>query len=72
MLERVENSLPDVVDKQRVIRMVESLCYPIPERRGHPKAVKSREANYDLQRYITELDYLMKKAEFELYRLTLK
>lgn len=72
VLDRVENSLPDVVDKQRVIRMVESLCYPIPERRGHPKAVKSREANYDLQRYITELDYLMKKAEFELYRLTLK
>lgn len=72
VLDRVENSLPDVVDKQRVIRMVKSLCYPIPERRGHPKAVKSREANYDLQRYITELDYLMKKAEFELYRLTLK
>lgn len=72
VLSDLENSLPDVVDKGRTIRMIESLCYPIPERRGHPKAVNSREANYDLQRYITELDVLRKKAEFELYRLTLK
>ena len=68
----LENSLPDVVDKDRVRRMVEGLCYPIPNKRGHPKAVNSRESNYDLQRYITELDVLQKKAEFELYRLTLK
>lgn len=52
--------------------MIETLCYPIPEKRGHPKAVNSREPNYDLQRYITELDYLRRKTELELYRLTLK
>lgn len=72
ILDVVESSLPSVVDKQRVKRMIESLCYPIPEKRGHPKAVNSREPNYDLQRYITELNYLQTKTEFELYRLTLK
>lgn len=72
ILDVVESSLPSVVDKQRVKRMIESLCYPIPEKRGHPKAVNSREPNYDLQRYITELNYLKTKTEFELYRLTLK
>lgn len=72
VLDSVENSLPNVVDKQRVKRMIESLCYPIPEKRGHPKAVNSKEPNYDLQRYITELDYLKRKTEIELYRLTLK
>lgn len=72
ILDVLESSLPSVVDKQRVKRMIESLCYPIPEKRGHPKAVNSREPNYDLQRYITELNYLQTKTEFELYRLTLK
>lgn len=72
VLNVIESSLPSVVDEQRVKRMIESLCYPIPEKRGHPKSVNSREPNYDLQRYITELNYLQTKTEFELYRLTLK
>ena len=72
VLDCIETSLPDFVDKIRVKRMIESVCYPIPERRGHPKVVNSRESNYNLQRYITELDYLKRKTEIELYRLSLK
>ena len=72
VLDNIEHSLPEPVDKPRVKRMIETLCYPIPEKRGHPKAVNSREPNYNLQRYITELDYLRRKTELELYRLTLK
>lgn len=72
VLSDLEISLPKYIDKDRVIKMIESLCYPIPEKRGHPKTVNSIEANYSLQRFISELDYLRRKTELEIYRLTKK
>lgn len=68
----VEESLPTIIDKERVKLMIESLCYPIPEKRGHPKVINSRDSNYNLDRYISELDYLRRKTELELYRLSIK
>ena len=43
--------------------MVEQLCYPFPEQRGHPRNIKSNGSNYSLERYISKLDLLKRKAE---------
>ena len=47
-----------------IISMVTELCEPDPEKRGHPK---NRNTNpYGLERYISGLDVLASKAEYDL------
>ncbi len=47
-------------------RIVEYLCFPIPEKRGHPRSIKLRGSQYNLERFITRLDYLSKKLKYKL------
>lgn len=56
--------------KEGLLQIVEYLCYPEPEKRGHPKNIlsTSRTPNYDLERTISELDLFQKKAELSLYK----
>ena len=51
-----------------LVEMVGYLCYPDPSRRGHKKAIKTSEANYDLKRAVTQLDVLFLKAKYAIIK----
>jgi serine/threonine protein kinase len=47
--------------------IVVQLCYPFPEERGHPKNIANKSgSNFNLERFITKLDVLTRKAELKL------
>lgn len=46
--------------------LVEMLCHPYPEKRGHPKNILMNGCNYSLERFITKLDVLKTRAELKL------
>lgn len=53
--------------KEEISKMVEQLCYPFPEKRGHPKNIASKlGSNFNLERFVTKLDVLTKRAELKL------
>ncbi|NLN58228.1 MAG: protein kinase family protein [Gammaproteobacteria bacterium] len=47
-------------------KMVEYLCFPIPEKRGHPRSIYLKGNQYSMERFISRFDYLSKKAKFKL------
>jgi eukaryotic-like serine/threonine-protein kinase len=47
-------------------QLVEFLCNPFPEKRGHPKNVLSNGTNYSMERFVTILDVLKRKAELRV------
>lgn len=49
-----------------IISMIKSLCSPDPRKRGHKKNIEHSLPQYSLERFITELDRLAKKAKFKL------
>lgn len=65
-----EKSIPLQDLKEGLVKIVEYLCHPEPEKRGHPKNVlaTNRTPNYDLERTIAELDLFQRKAELSLYK----
>jgi len=68
-LNQFTETLQDDLLKSELTIIVEQLCYPLPERRGHPKDIKSIGSNYNLERYISRFELLHKKF---LYQLTKK
>jgi len=52
--------------KQDLRQLVEYLCNPLPEKRGHPKSIAMIGNNYSMERFVTILDVLQKKAEIEI------
>ncbi|MDR1981933.1 MAG: protein kinase [Tannerellaceae bacterium] len=62
-------NIDDYYFKDEISKMIELLCYPFPEKRGHPKNVALKYgSNFDLERFITRLDLLTKKAELKIKR----
>lgn len=62
----LEKDIPVEVQSE-VLEMVRQLCEPDPALRGHPSLVGRDGVNqYSLERYISRLDYLAKKAEYGL------
>lgn len=49
----------------KLVQLVEYLCNPYPEKRGYPKNIESSGSSYSMERFISTLDYLQKKAEIE-------
>lgn len=47
-------------------QIVEYLCFPFPEKRGHPKNISSLGNSYSLERFITKLELLRRKAELNI------
>lgn len=43
--------------------LVEHLCNPFPEKRGHPKNISAKGNNYEMERFISKLNILRYKAE---------
>ena len=65
-----EKDIPINNIKTELIQIVEYLCNPIAEERGHPKNIdtKNLTPNHSLIRTYTELDRLYRKAQIELFK----
>jgi len=61
-----ESNLENEYFKTDLKEIVKHLCNPFPERRGHPKNVTSDGSNYNLERFVANLDYLKRKAEIKI------
>lgn len=51
-----------------IVEIIEGLCNPAPEERGYPGGFAKVQANADLQRLLTKLDVLYRKAQLLLYQ----
>jgi serine/threonine protein kinase len=66
---KFKESLTDEYFKNELSLLVEQLCFPFPEQRGHPKNVANKiGSNFNLERFITRLDVLSKKAELNIIK----
>jgi len=64
---KFKGSIGDDYFKNELSQIVEQLCFPFPEKRGHPKNVSNKlGSNFNLERFITKLDVLTKKAELKI------
>lgn len=70
IMKAFNESLDDIaasisVDELRapIVEIIEGLCHPDPEKRGYPGGFKRPLDNADLQRVLTKLDVLYRKAQ---------
>lgn len=63
--EKLDRHMPKD-DLLKTIEIIRSLCHPNPKKRGHKKNIEQGYVQYDMQRFITELNILAKKAEYKL------
>ncbi len=75
LLDAYTKALSDIessISKKELARelkiLVEHLCFPIPEKRGHPKNINLRNEQYSLDRFIARLDLLKRKAEANIFK----
>ena len=61
-----ENSIQDIFFKNELRQIVEYLCFPFPEERGHPKNIVSTSSNFNMERFVSRFDYLYRKAEYSI------
>ena len=52
--------------KVELKQLVQYLCNPFPEQRGHPRNVSSKANNYSMERFVTILDVLKRKSELKI------
>ena len=67
-LNELETAIPDTFLKKELRWIVECLCNPDIERRGHPKTIAQIGSNFNLERFISKFDILAKKAELSLHK----
>lgn len=67
-LDEIRNSICVKELQQPIIEIIEGLCNPNPEKRGYPGGFARIQANTDLQRVLTKLDVLYRKAQLILFR----
>ena len=67
-LDQISQTIPYDSIRERLINVIKYLCSPDPERRGHPKTIASRDSNYNLERFVSEFDYLHRVAQYELLK----
>ena len=63
--ELINNKLDDKF-KSEIYYIVNEMCTPIKEERGDPERIKRKSPKYDLERYITRLDVIVRKMELTL------
>lgn len=74
-LKEFKSPISDKVLSDHLSQIVEYCCFPIPEKRGHPKAIQlslkrdgSRNLNsnqFDFQRIVSKFDFLHKMANYK-------
>ncbi len=67
-LSEFESILENEYLKNELRWLVERLCYPFPEERGHPKNILSPGNSFNLERIVTKFDVLHKKAKYNLLK----
>ena len=50
--------------QKHILELVENLCFPFPEGRGHPRTIALKGSNLNLERFVTRFDLLKRKAEY--------
>lgn len=70
-LQILKDEIPLESIRESIVTIVGYLCNPDPTKRGHPQNIIShnKTPNYDLQRTITELDVVHRKARIELLKI---
>ncbi|MFN8339971.1 MAG: hypothetical protein U0T36_13235 [Saprospiraceae bacterium] len=63
---QIESCISNYPQKEEVIKILRMLCYPDPKIRGHAKNIANGKNNFRLERVVTELNVLAKKAEFNI------
>lgn len=64
-----ENCITDEFFRKELSLIVEYLCYPFPENRGHPKDIASIGSSFNLERFVSRFNYLFRKAEYRIKQL---
>lgn len=65
-LQEFEVNISDEDTRRELRKLVEYLCNPFPDKRGHPRNLFSTNNNYSLERFISILDKLRLKAEISV------
>ncbi|WP_263832853.1 protein kinase domain-containing protein [Sulfurospirillum oryzae] len=65
-LDVFEKSINDSYFKKNLRILVEQLCEPMPDKRGHPANIKKGRNPYSMERFISTLDLLRHKAEIRV------
>ena len=68
-LTEIKTIIPVESLKAEIIQLIEFLCHPNPEKRGHPQSIKIKGSNYSLERFVSQLNILHRKAELALLTL---
>ena len=68
-LNEFESNISRTDIKSELKQLVEYLCNPFPDKRGHPKNVTLRGSNYSMERFVTILDVLKRKAQIRVKEL---
>ena len=67
-LDDIKASVCEKELRDPIIAIIEGLCHPDPEKRGYPGGFTKVQANADLQRVLTKLDVLYRKAQLLLFK----
>lgn len=62
----IEKSISNYPQKKDLIKILNMLCYPDPRLRGHTKNIVNGKNNFRLERVVTAINVLAKKAEFNI------
>ncbi len=54
--------------RKELAQVLEYLCFPFPEKRGHPINLSQRGNDYSLERFISKFDLLFRRAELNIYQ----
>ena len=68
-LDDIKASVCEKELRDPIIAIIEGLCHPDPEKRGYPGGFAKVQANADLQRVLTKLDVLFRKAQLLLFKM---
>jgi serine/threonine protein kinase len=52
--------------KSELTKVVEYLCFPFPEKRGHPINISQNGSHYSLERFVSKFNLLFRRAEYEI------
>ena len=61
-----ESNIKNEELKSELKKLVEYLCNPFPEKRGHPKNIQMGSNNYCMERFVSNFDVLKRKVELQI------
>ncbi len=65
-LNEFELNINDDDMKKELRQLVEYLCNPFPDKRGHIKNIQQNGNSYSMERFISKLEFLKRKAELKV------